>query len=260
VAAGVLACAVAAGAQSPPALTQPVNDFARIIDAGSAAAMDRAIRTLQAATGDVVAVATVETIAPSADIREYAVRMFENQGKGIGQKGRDNGLLVVLAVKERQVRVEVGYDLESFVTDGYAGAVSRDTMTPFFRQGQFGEGLNAGVARLIGRIAEGRHVTLDGSVTAAPAPAPARTRFPRGLIVVIGIILYVVVTNRTGGGGGTGIRSGGGRWTSGVGPFGGGFGGGLLGGGGFGRGGGGGGGFGGFGGGGSGGGGGGASW
>ena len=55
--------------------------------------MDELIRALQQASGDVVVVATVETFEPYADIREYAVKMFENRGRGIGEKGKDNGLL-----------------------------------------------------------------------------------------------------------------------------------------------------------------------
>ena len=59
--------------------------------------MDRTIRALQATTGDAVVVATVPTIEPYGDIREYAVKLFENGGRGIGEKGKDNGLLVLLA-------------------------------------------------------------------------------------------------------------------------------------------------------------------
>ena len=69
-----------------PALTEPVNDFAHVIDATSAAQMARMIRTLQAASGDVVVVATVPTIEPFGDIREMAVKLFANQGRGIGRK------------------------------------------------------------------------------------------------------------------------------------------------------------------------------
>jgi uncharacterized protein len=244
----------AAGSQAqPPELVAPVNDFARVIDPASAAELDRMIRILQGATSDVVVVATINTIEPFADVREYAVKMFENRGRGIGVKGRDNGLLVLLAVKERQVRVEVGYELESFITDGFAGETSRQLMAPLFKTGEYGQGLKAGVQRIIGRIAEGRNVKLEGMPVQQPAPRSRRSDSPRVIFIIIGIIIFVVVTNRTGGGGGTMGRG----WRSGVGPFGGGFGG--FGGGGFG-GGGGGGGFGGFGGGGSGGGGGGASW
>jgi uncharacterized protein len=259
-----LLLATVASAQDPlpPPLTQPVNDFAHVIDPDNAMAMDMLIRSLEKTTGDVVVVATIDTFQPYADIRDYAVKMFENRGRGIGQKEPDNGLLILLAVKDRQVWVEVGYGLEEFITDGFAGETSRKAMAPEFRRGAYGAGLQAGVSRIIGRIAERRNVTLQG------APPPERSSGSDGAglgggALVFLILLFVLLniigrTQRR-------RRYWGGRswsgWNSGVGPFGGGFGG--LGGG-FGGGGGGGGGFGGgfggFGGGGSGGGGGGASW
>ncbi len=58
------------------------------------------------------------------------------------------------------MRIEVGYDLEEFVTDGYAGDIIRQQMLPAFRQGEFGAGLLAGTTRIINRIAERRGVTL----------------------------------------------------------------------------------------------------
>lgn len=261
-----LAAATAAPGADPaqsgdlPTLTQPVNDFAGVIDAASAAEMDRAIRSLQAATGDVVVVVTIPTFAPYGDIREYAVKLFENNGQGIGQKGKDNGLLVLLAVRDRKVWIEVGYGLEEFITDGFSGETSREFMAPAFSRGQYGQGLAAGVTRIIGRIAEGRNVTLKG----VPPPAPVHRSRGGGLplwVILVGIVVMMVVSafSSRGGPGGPSSRyrsgwggSGWSGWSSGIGSFGGGFGGG--GGGGFG------GGFGGFGGGGSGGGGGGASW
>jgi len=134
----VLVAGSSGRAQELPQLTQPVNDFAKVIDPSSAAAIDSLSRSLERASGDVIVVATVDSYAPYADIREYAVKLFENGGRGIGQRGRDNGLLVVLAVKEREVWVEVGYDLEQFITDGYAGETSRLYMAPEFRRGQYG--------------------------------------------------------------------------------------------------------------------------
>jgi uncharacterized protein len=247
-----------ASAQAPPALTAPVNDFADVIDAENEARLDRLIRALQTASGDVLVVATVKTFQPAADIRTYAAEMFENHGRGIGQKGRDNGLLLLLAVDDRQVWAEVGYDLEGIITDGYAGATSRDTMAPLFRQGDFGGGLVAGLTSFASRIAESRGVTLDG----VPAPRAVQSRNRGGLPVGL-LILGFIIINMLGGlmrrltGGRRGRRS---RWGSAVGPFGAGLGGWSSHGGGWSGGGGFGGGFGGFGGGRSGGGGGGASW
>jgi len=245
--------ATATRAQTPiPPLTAPVNDFASVIDDGSEREIDRQIRALQAASGDVVVVAAVPSYKPYADIDEYAVKMFENGGRGIGDKAKDNGLLIVVAVEDRKIRIEVGYDLEQFVTDAFAGETIRDVITPQFRNGNYGAGLLAGTTVIVNRIAQGRGVTLQN---VPPPPAPRRTTgsgFPWWILIVW--IIIIVASNRRrrrrrmwGGGPWSG-------WNSGIGPFGGGgFGGGF---GGFGGGGGGGGGgFGGFGGGSSGGGG-----
>jgi uncharacterized protein len=236
----------AASAQPlPPELTQTVNDFANVVDGASRQRLDAIIRALQRASGDVLVVATIDTVAPYADVEEYAVKMFENHGRGIGERGRDNGLLVLVAIKERRVRVEVGYELEQFITDGVASDISRDLMGPEFARGDFGSGLVAGVTALTGRIAAGRNVTVEG----APARRDRRRDSGGGLGIggVITMLILFMVLRAIGGG--RRRRFGRGGWSSGVGPFGGGFGGGGFGGG-----------FGGFGGGRSGGGGGGGSW
>src|SRR5204863_5616688 len=154
-----------------PELTEPVNDFAHVIDSTNAAAIERMIRTLQTATHDVVVVATVPTIEPYGDIREYANKLFENHGRGIGEKGKDNGALILLAMDQRKVWIEVGYSLEQWITDGFAGETSREYMVPEFRSGRYGAGLRAGTERIVGRIAQGRNVTLQG---VRPVTQPAR--------------------------------------------------------------------------------------
>jgi uncharacterized protein len=248
--------ATRAHAQPPTAaLTESVNDFAHVIDADNARQLDTLIRSLQQASGDVVVVATIPTYQPYGSIQEYAVKMFENGGRGIGQRGKDNGVLVLVAVNDHQVWSEVGYDLEQFVTDGFAGETARQFMIPEFRDGRYGAGLVAGVSRIIARIAQGRNVTLQGVRLPPPASRGhvSVNWFPLAFFLLFVVLRLFSMSGRR--------RRG---WYSGVGPFGGGFGGGFggFGGGGFGGGGfgGGGGGFGGFGGGRSGGGGGGVSW
>ena len=242
----------------PTLADRPVNDVAGVIDEARERSIDAMCRDLKQKTGDTVFVVTVTTIEPWGDIREYAVKLFERAG--LGERGKDNGLLVLLAVKERRVRIEVGYGLEPYITDGFAGETSRQVMVPFFRQGDYGGGLEAGVARLVGRLAQARGVEITG----APPPSVPRhaPSIPPGTIFVLFIVVVLLMRFLSAVSGFGRRRRGWGRrntwsgWHSGVGPFGGGgFGGGF---GGFG--GGGGGGFGGFGGGRSGGGGGGASW
>ena len=246
-------------AQAPvPELTRPVNDFANVIDADSEAEIERRILALKQASGDVVVVATIDTFAPYPDIRAYAVRMFENRGRGIGAKGKDDGLLILLAVKDRDVWVEVGYDVEPFITDGFSGEVSRDDMRAVLRA----RGVRPGPAgrRDTHHRAHRAGTRRDADRRAAAGEPGHPARGSGEPVVVLAIIILIIVISNSGGGGrrsrmrrgppywGGGSWSG---WNSGAGPFGGG---GRIGGGGFG------GGFGGFGGGRSGGGGGGASW
>jgi uncharacterized protein len=216
--------------------------------------MDRRIRALQQKTGDTIVVATVKTFRPYASIDDYAVRMFQNGGRGVGERGKDNGALVVVAVDDRQVRIEVGYALEEFVTDGYAGETIRNTILPEFRRNAYGRGLLAGVTRLINRVASARGVTIE-DVPAEREPIQPPPEFSGAALIFAGWIVLMILMSianrrnrrRRGRFWGGGPWSG---WNSGVGPFGGGgFGGGFGGfGGGLGGGGGGGGGFGGFGG------------
>ena len=244
-----LAADIVSAQPPPPALTQPVNDFANVIDAASSEALDRRIRALKDATGDVLVVATVQTFQPYASIEEYAVKMFENGGRGIGEKGKDNGMLLLVAVDDRKVKIEIGYDLEGIIPDGYAGQTIREAIVPAFRRDAYGEGLLAAATRLINRIGEARGVAIpDVPVERAAAPR-GESRFPWPLIFWIFVALIISSRSnrrRRRRYWGNGPWS---NWTGGVGPFGGGgFGGGS--GGSFGGGGGGfgGGGFGGFGG------------
>jgi uncharacterized protein len=257
---GIWPSAFAQTQTQTPALTQTVNDFANVIDASSRDELDRRIRALREATGDALVVATVPTYQPYGSIEEYSVKMFENGGRGIGDKGKDNGLLILVAVNDRKIKIEVGYDLEGIIPDGFAGQTIREAITPAFKRNAYGQGLLDGTTRIINRIGEQRHVTIPNVPAARVARRPITvSRLPWGTIV-FWLLMLIVISRR-----GRRRRSrywGAGpwsNWTGGAGGFGGGGFGGSI--GGFGGGGGsGGGGFGGFGGGRSGGGGASGSW
>ena len=230
----------------PTLADQPVNDLAHVIDPASAAEIDRRSRALKQASGDVVMVVTVDTIAPYGSIEEYSVRLFERAK--LGTREKDNGLLILLAVKDRKVRVYPGYGLEEFITDGFAGETIRQAMLPAFREGQYGRGLLDGTTRIIQRIADRRHVTpsaVPQPQREVPQPTLPAWVIPVGLVILILVMRAITRPQRRSR---FSPRRRGGTWSGwhgGVGGFGGGgFGGGF---GGFG-GGGGGGGFGGFGG------------
>jgi uncharacterized protein len=135
----------------PPALTSYVNDFAQVIPADAARALESESRALQADTGAVIVVATVRTIRPWTTIAEYANVMFNNHGKGIGDAVKDNGVLMVLAVDDRQVRITTGLGMEPIVTDAFAQQTV-DAMIPLLREANYGGGLQRGVSAIASRI------------------------------------------------------------------------------------------------------------
>ena len=99
---------------------------------------------------------------------------------------------MLLAVDDRQVWVEVGYDLEGAVTDGFAGETSRQVMAPYFRQGDYGHGLLAGTSRIVERIAADRNVTVTGVRVPEPASS-GRDPVSRDVLLIIFIVLFMVL-------------------------------------------------------------------
>lgn len=122
-----------------------VNDFANVLDADSRTRLNDVITGLEKKTTAEIAVVTVNSLE-GMTVEEYANRLFQKWG--IGKKGKDNGLLVLICPPERKMRVEVGYGLEGVITDGLAGSVIRNSFTPAFKQGEYGKGTVEGVTQL----------------------------------------------------------------------------------------------------------------
>jgi uncharacterized protein len=149
-----------------------VSDFARVIDAASRAEIERYAAAINRAAGVEMAFVTIDTL-DGESIEDFANNLYRQWG--IGKKlgpTRDEGLLLLLVVKEHRSRLEVGRGLEPIITDGTAGSVLR-TMRPALRQGQYGDAMLA-AARLLGdRITQAKGVSL-----AEPRPEPRRHDTP----------------------------------------------------------------------------------
>ncbi len=224
-----------------------VNDFAHALDSSSAYTLEQYCTSLDQATGVQIAIVLVDSLEDEP-IEDVANRLYRQWG--IGKKGKDEGPLLLLAIKNHKQRAEVGYGLEGTIPDIYAGQVLRG-IRPILRQGNYGGALIAAVQQFGSRIAQEKGVSLQ-PMQGQAAPGASNQGSGGFLPVIIVIILVILVMGWMGrhGGGGGGFHAG-----MILGDMMGGRGGGGWGGGGFGGGGGGGGGFGGFGGGSSGGGG-----
>lgn len=183
-----------------------VNDFAGVIDAAGKQQLEAYCANLERVTGAQMAIVTLPTI-DDEPIEDFANKLFIQWG--IGKKGQDEGILILLAIKERKYRVEVGYGLEPYITDGGSGTVMRGIL-PILRQGNYGGGLLAAAQQFGNTIAQAKGVALD---QAEPLPrlAPVRpaTRIPLPLII-IGIFIVLALLSRGNRGGGIGPGGGGG--------------------------------------------------
>ncbi len=244
--------AFAASAEFPRPIGA-INDFANVIPAPQRAEMESLAREVLQKTGTAVVVATIPTVGNmTAD--DYATRLYETWG--IGKKSEDKGVLILLAMKERRVRIETGYGVEGILPDGKVGEILDRYVLPQFKQGNYAQGLSNALTAVSDVIAQDAKVQLTGR----PQMQPAKPAQPGGgftmspftlllLFVFLGLLLFTSTGRQllmllmfSGFGGGR--RGGGyygGGWGGSSGGFGGfsggfgGFGGGMSGGGGAGR-------------------------
>ncbi|MCX6005820.1 MAG: TPM domain-containing protein [Chloroflexi bacterium] len=128
-------------AQNFPAYQGFVNDYAGLLTAQGKSQLEAKLTQLEKDTAAEVAVVTIKSLEGDT-IEDYAVRLFEKWG--IGKKDKNNGVLFLVALDERKMRIEVGYGLEPIITDGRAGRIRDDDVIPSFKKGNYEEGIVAG--------------------------------------------------------------------------------------------------------------------
>jgi uncharacterized protein len=158
-------CAPHAHPQQQPstdALPRPtgfVNDFAGVIPGPYAERIEATAGNLKSRTGVEIAVVTVDTIEPWGSIEEYSIALASEWG--IGQRDEDTGALILLAMQERRLRIEIGYGLEGMIPDGLAGEIMDRSIIPSLKAGDYGAGLLKGVQAIAGIVAQEYGIELD---------------------------------------------------------------------------------------------------
>lgn len=132
-----------------PKFTNWVVDQADVLPPAEEARLTAAAAALQHEVGPQFAIVTVPSLE-GRTIENYSVHLARTWG--VGSKKRNDGLVMIVAPNERQVRIEVGYELEQRVTDPFAARVLRESVLPRFREGNLVDGIKDGSARLIGRL------------------------------------------------------------------------------------------------------------
>src|SRR6187200_3573593 len=129
-----------------PALTGRVVDQANIIQPDTRVAIEQKLADLEAKSGIQLVVATINSLE-GQEIEPYANELFRTWK--LGEKAKNNGVLLLVAPKERRVRIEVGYGLEGTLTDALAKVIITNAITPRFKTGDFSDGISRGVDDII---------------------------------------------------------------------------------------------------------------
>jgi uncharacterized protein len=185
VAAVALATSSRAAAPVPP-LTGPVVDTAGLLDRASSERLARlalAARSAEGGQGVQLQYLVVRSL-DGEPIEDYSIRVAE--AWRIGTKGKDNGVLVTVAVQDRAVRIEVGGGLEGGLTDAQASRIIRGTIAPAFRAGQYGDGLYDAGVQILSALG-----ALPADVRAPRRGAPAGG-LPIGLLIALVVIFGVI--------------------------------------------------------------------
>jgi uncharacterized protein len=184
-----------------------VNDFAHVLDPAGKQRLEAYCANLERATGAQLAIVTVDTL-DGDPVEDVANKLYREWG--IGKKGKDEGILIFVAVKDHKDRAEIGYGLEPIIPDGYAGGVLRN-LRPILRQGNYSGALLAAAQQFGQRIAQDKGVALspDRAVRGTGSPAPHGRSIPFPLLV-LGFFALLCIIGRIsgGGGGGTGLLAG----------------------------------------------------
>jgi uncharacterized protein len=185
----------------PPAPTQPVTDYAHVLSPDALARLNQQALSYEPGSTRKIVVAIFPSLEDEA-VEDFTIRLAEKWK--IGSKKNNDGVLVVLFLKEHKIRIEVGYGLEGDLTDVKSHRIEEELMAPRFKAGDWEGGISAALAAI--DTATGGHEHPEGKL-------PARQSTDNGGGIPIGLIVFlifvvVIFIGRRGGGG----RGGGGFW------------------------------------------------
>ncbi|WP_345548362.1 TPM domain-containing protein [Microbulbifer aestuariivivens] len=153
-------------------------DKANLLDAAAEYRLTEMTLAHEKQTGNQIVVVTVPDLQGQT-IAEYGYQLGRHWG--IGKKGRDNGVLLIVAPSERQVRIEVGYGLEGALTDALSANIIHTKILPHFRSGDFDQGITAGIESIIAAI-KNEYVA-----------EPTENRKDRRLALLVGFFLVLIM-------------------------------------------------------------------
>lgn len=162
---------------------QAISDFAGLLAPETKDLLEKKSRSYLEGSGNAIVMVTVSDL-DGLSVEEFAERLFKNWG--IGDKDEDKGVLFLLALKERKVRIEVGYGLEGVLTDAACSRIIREA-TPFLKSGNYDKAFNLVMSQIVSGISDG------SSGVEKPEEGGQSKDFPWGVVLIVGGIIIVLI-------------------------------------------------------------------
>ncbi len=165
-----------------PRLQGRINDYANIVSPATEAELESYLAAVEKQSGAQIALLTIESLE-GRSLESFSIAVVDQWKLGDAEK--DNGVLLLIAMAEKDIRIEVGYGLEGILTDAASGYIIRENISPNFRQGNFDAGVKAGLTT-IGQL-------VAGEITITPQQAAESEEKGESSIITLFIILFIVV-------------------------------------------------------------------
>ena len=192
----------------PEKPTSWVNDYAHILSVDELKTLNDMLSGLEQRSSNQIFIAIFEQMPENTYIEDFTIRLYDKWHPGLPEQ--DNGILMVIFIKDRQVRIEVGYGLEDVITDAQAGMLIRNYIAPAFKQGHYYQGLLSVLQIMIPAV-EGKYkLPTKGKGGTSDKGIPFST-------LIIGLFIFIMIMRIFRGPGSTGYGSRG-RGTF-MGPF-----------------------------------------
>jgi len=184
----LVSCALAQEVKIPPRGTGYVSDFAGLLKPNDKLTIIKFASELEKKTSAQVAIVTIKSTQPES-IQGFSVRLFD-QWK-IGRKGKDNGVLILVAVNDRKAWITTGYGLEGAIPDVIANKIVQANMVPYFKSGQYSRGITEGSVAVISLMAKEYDVQITGQ-EAQVYQRVHRRKSPLEILFTIILFIFII--------------------------------------------------------------------
>ena len=174
-----------------------VNDYSGVLSSSEKQALEQKLVAFDDSSSTQIAIAIVKSVG-DYDINEYAVELGRKWG--VGQSGKNNGIMIVVAVGDRKISIQTGYGVEGTLPDVYAKRIIENDIKPDFKAGNYYAGLDAGTTSII-KYTKGEYKNDKPKVSKSKGGSGS-------IVLIIIIIIVVIILMRKGGGGGSEIIGG----------------------------------------------------